>query len=303
MDYKEFFTSLFLWLKEREAFNGGVFSREELSSQFSYKGQPITLVGPTGIWIPKGLDVPVSITTSTANPYNDGFSADGILNYRYRGTDPGHRDNVALRTAYKTQSPMVYLHAIKPGKYQAAYPVLIINDYPDRLTVEAAIDPVFYLHERPELSAMFLKDKSESVFSIRRYMTREVKIRLHQAAFREFVLDAYSRSCTICHLKHTGLLDAAHIIRDAEEAGEPIVPNGLSLCKIHHSAYDQNIIGITPDYSLRVRGDVLDETDGPMLEWGLKKLEGQKIVLPRREKDYPDKERLAKRFEEFGRLG
>jgi hypothetical protein len=40
-----------------------------------------------------------------------------------------------------------------------------------------------------------------------------------------------------------------------------------------------------------------------MLEWGLKKLEGQKIVLPRREKDYPDKERLAKRFEEFGRVG
>jgi hypothetical protein len=31
MDYKEFFTSLFLWLKEREAQNSGVYGMEELA--------------------------------------------------------------------------------------------------------------------------------------------------------------------------------------------------------------------------------------------------------------------------------
>ena len=72
-----------------------------------------------------------------------------------------------------------------------------------------------------------------------------------------------------------------------------------ALCKIQHSAYDQNNIGITPDYDLRVRGDVLDEIDGPMLEYGLKMVEGQKVVLPGRKQDHPDRDRLAKRFEEF----
>jgi hypothetical protein len=36
------------------------------------------------------------------------------------------------------------------------------------------------------------------------------------------------------------LLEAAHIIGDIEEAGEPVVSNGLALCSIHHRAYDHD---------------------------------------------------------------
>jgi predicted restriction endonuclease len=39
-------------------------------------------------------------------------------------------------------------------------------------------------------------------------------------------------------VKHEGLLDAAHIVADSEE-GPPAIQNGLSLCKIHHAAFDQ----------------------------------------------------------------
>ena len=52
---------------------------------------------------------------------------------------------------------------------------------------------------------------------------------------------------TLCKLRHAELLDAAHIIADANDEGLPIVPNGLALCKIHHAAFDKNIIGISPD--------------------------------------------------------
>ena len=38
--------------------------------------------------------------------------------------------------------------------------------------------------------------------------------------------------------------------------------NVLSLCKIHHAAYDKNILGISPDYQVKVRIDILDEVDG-----------------------------------------
>ena len=303
MPHDEFFTSLFLWLKEQETRNGGIFDFRDLVAGFPYNGRTISLAGPTGIWIPKGFDVPVSLRTVMKGPYDDGFSEDGILNYRYRGDDPEHRDNRAMRKAFLSKTPLVYFSAVKPGRYAAAYPVRIINDYPERLTVEAALDPAFVFGTQPGLFDSMLKATDGAVFNVRRYLTREVKVRLHQSAFREYVLDAYSRSCTVCRLKHPELLDAAHIIPDAEESGEPVIPNGLALCKIHHSAYDQNIIGITPDYELKVRGDVLDESDGPMLEWGLKKLEGQRIVLPKHREDYPDKDRLAKRYGEFGRVG
>ncbi len=76
------------------------------------------------------------------------------------------------------------------------------------------------------------------------------------------------------------LLDAAHIVPDTEPMGDAVVPNGLSLCKIHHPAYDSHIIGISPEYDVSVRRDILEEIDGPMLRHGLQELEGGRILLP-----------------------
>jgi putative restriction endonuclease len=42
--------------------------------------------------------------------------------------------------------------------------------------------------------------------------------------------------------------------------------------------------------------------DGPFLELGLKAMAGSLIQLPRRTEDYPDRDRLALRFEQFRRL-
>ena len=130
-----------------------------------------------------------------------------------------------------------------------------------------------------------------------------IKRRLHQTRFRERVVAAYSSTCALCRLRHQELLDAAHIIPDARPGGEPVVPNGLCLCKIHHAAFDQNIIGVSPDYVVSVRTDILEEVDGPMLRHGLQGLHGGSIALPRRQRDRPDRERLAQRFEEFRQAG
>jgi putative restriction endonuclease len=292
-------TSLFLWLKQRESQNGGIFSRNELANDFTFNHKRITLIGPTGIWTPKGFETPISITTTSNGPYDDGISPDGILIYKYRGNNPNHRDNIGLNTAFLNRTPLVYFNAISPGKYQAVWPLFIMRNDPINLQIEAAIDPAYsqqqYLPAIPETTAY----SNESVLSIRKYITSVTRQRLHQSAFREQVLEAYSRSCTICRLQHPELLDAAHIIADSQEDGLPVVTNGLALCKIHHSAYDQNIIGISPDYKLSVREDILQEVDGPMLEVGLKSIEGQLINLPRKLENRPDRDRLAKRFDEF----
>jgi putative restriction endonuclease len=123
-------------------------------------------------------------------------------------------------------------------------------------------------------------------------------VRLHQWRFRGLVLPAYDYRCTICALKEERLLDAAHIIGDIERRGEPVVPNGVSLCSIHHRAFDQDLIGISPDYDVHVSRQLLDDTDGPMLEV-LKGFHRQHIRLPARRSQRPDQERLALRFERF----
>jgi putative restriction endonuclease len=98
----------------------------------------------------------------------------------------------------------------------------------------------------------------------RRYITASVKVRLHQRGSMERVLDAYRSQCALCRLKHRELLDAAHIIPDYEKDSLPVVINGLSLCKLLHAAFDQSILGIRPDYIVKIRANIRNETDGPL---------------------------------------
>jgi len=136
----------------------------------------------------------------------------------------------------------------------------------------------------------------------RRYALREVKARLHQASFRHAVLAAYGGRCAISHIREPRLLDAAHIIVDADaQLGQPIVSNGLPLTKLHHAALDAHLIGIDPDYRIHVSDRLLEIHDGPFLELGLKGIAGTLIDRPRRFEDRPDRDRLAIRFEQFRR--
>lgn len=293
----------FQWLKKQTELYGDVLPRALLEKGFEFHGQQVTLVGPSGIWKPRMFErIPLSITTVYEGPYEDSFTEEGFLNYRYRGIDPFHRDNIGLREAMKKQVPLIYFHSIVTGKYLAVWPVFIIQDSPESLQFTVAAD---------ELSSVehYLKKSNADVFSDdaeyakRSYLTSAVKNRLHQRSFRERVLQAYKEQCTFCKLKHTQLLDAAHIISDGEGLGDPIVVNGLSLCKIHHAAFDSNIIGVTPDYVIKVRGDILLESDGPMLKHGIQELQNQKLILPSQKNLWPDRARLSIRYEKFKEAG
>ena len=232
------------------------------------------------------------VVTSFDSPYDDRAElGDDRFVYRYQGDDPNHWDNVAVRLAMETRRPILYLVAIRPGLYQAIFPTYVVGDIPERLAFLLMAD------EQGAISAGSLEGGSEP--PIKAYVTREVKQRLHQGRFRYLVLGAYRKRCAMCSLRHENLLDAAHILPDRDDRGLPEVPNGLSLCRIHHGAYDVNIVGIDPDYRLHVRGDVLDEIDGPMLRHGLQELHNGKLIVPRREGDQPNREYLAERFDAF----
>ena len=80
------------------------------------------------------------------------------------------------------------------------------------------------------------------------------------------------------------------IIPDQEPEGLPIVRNGIALCKMHHAAFDGLLLGITPDYTIDIRADILDESDGPVLQHGFKGLHKTKIMLPRDKNSWPDRQ-------------
>ena len=62
----------------------------------------------------------------------------------------------------------------------------------------------------------------------------------------------------MCWLRHQELLDVAHIIPDRKE-GEPIVSKGLALRKLHHAAFDNFLVSVTPDCGIQVRASILEE--------------------------------------------
>jgi putative restriction endonuclease len=94
-------------------------------------------------------------------------------------------------------------------------------------------------------------------------------------------------------------LDAAHITPDREATSSTSDTNGLSLCKIHHPAYDINIIGIDSDDKVHVRDDILNEVDGPMLEHGIKEMNMRTLWIPRAKFKQTDRDRLEVRFQMF----
>ena len=247
-------------------------------------------------------EMPLSITTVPVvegedRPYDDGVGPDGFLRYRYRGTDPMHRDNQGLRLAMQRSVPLIYLYGITPGRYMPVWPVYIVRDHPEELSFSVAVDAPYM----PVIANMTLDPAS--LEARRAYVTVETRRRLHQQGFRERVLRAYQEQCAVCRLRHEELLDAAHILRDGHPRGEPIVPNGLALCGLHHTAYDRNILGITPNMVVEIRLDILRESDGPMLQHGLQGFQGGKIHIPRSKQLWPRPDLLAERYEEFLRAG
>lgn len=297
MDDRTVRQATFSWLDEQTEIYGYSLNRALLAEGFEFQGERIRLVGPQGIFKPKCLELPLAITTVAGGPYTDSFRQDGLLSYRYRGTNPNHRDNTGLRECLQQRKPLVYLHGIEAGIYVPAWPVFVVGADDRALTFTVAVDDALALRQ---LEALPTASSVQTDSEIRRgYITRLTRQRIHQQAFRERVLHAYREQCALCRLKHGVLLDAAHIVPDSDPDGQPVTSNGISLCKLHHAAFDKHFLAIRPDYLVEIRPDLLEETDGPMLKHGLQGLHLQRIVLPSREDQRPNQMALEQRFQRF----
>jgi putative restriction endonuclease len=262
-------------------------------NQFQFRGEPLKLIVQTGIWKPAQLTAALTIRTTftppnQTPPYVDLQGDDGLVRYKYRGTDPNQSDNRALREAMVRHLPLAYFVGIDRATYLPRYPVWLIAEDPERHEFTLALD-----------EGQRLLNPSQLDEAQREYMERLTRSRLHQPVFRARVLRAYQERCAMCQLHHPELLDAAHILPDRHPKGDPVVPNGLSLCKIHHAAYDVNLLGVRPDLTIEVAPRIMNEIDGPMLSHGLQGVNGLRLTIPSERKSQPDPERLEVRYRAF----
>lgn len=280
----------------------GAIRSDDLAAGVEIDGERIPIVNPQrGIFKPRQLPHLLSIRTVYPKGgariwYDDQRevhaqieAGDEVIDYSFQGSNPDAFDNRWLHEAMLAQVPIIYFLGIAPGRYTAHFPTFVVDWNPAQLKVGIAFGAPLVEAELAEAP-----DAHE-----RKYASRRVRQRLHQATFREAVLTAYNSRCAISGLPEPRLLDAAHIIGDLEEHGQPVVPNGLPLSKVHHAAFDANLIGIDPDYRIHVSDALLAINDGPMFEQGVKQKHGMLIRMPGRPVDYPDRDRLAARFAAF----
>lgn len=300
LDQKASRESAFAWLRTRTLAKP-YLTREDLS-HFPFQGNEYRLLGPyTGIWRPKELESAIAFSTAyvldeAKRPYADEIGADGMLSYKWRGTDFNEPDNVALRRAMERGDELIWFVGVGfEGKrtqvYEPIFPVRLVAEEPD------AHQFVVSLEAGEVYAGSFLAPEVKEI--AKKYNEQVVKTRYHQPLFRAEVLQAYQQRCAVCGLPFAQLLDAAHIKPDSE-GGKAIVTNGMALCRIHHGAFDTNLLGITPNYVVKVKKTVLDTTDGPTLQHSLKEMNDQRLrQLPAHHAQQLDKDLLAERYESF----
>lgn len=291
----------FEWLKIRSDDGASALTRDDILD-FEFNGQR-TRLQPTqkGIWNPAFLHGALSFMTSyrapgRERPYEDVMGADGLPRYMWQGDDPYEPTNQAMRYCLENELPLIWFIGVgmNPAAFQAVCPVyLLAEEWELKRFVVAPVDE----------EAFFARDRTSNTVvqeTVKKYISRESRVRLHQPVFRSTILSAYEDRCSICNLGHRQLLDAAHIVPDAHELGAASVTNGIALCKIHHAAFDSHILGIRPDHVVQIRPDLLDEIDGPMLQHGLKELHGGRLMkLPRQRSAWPKVENLKFAYDAF----
>lgn len=287
------------WLTTRTNDGADSITSQDLLD-FEFHGDRFRLMdAQAGIRKPRGWSAALSIRTvytseGREKPYDDRIGADGFIRYKWRGEDPAQADNRALRAAMELRVPLIWFFGVGTATYQPIYPIYILSE-------EAGAHQFVVGTDAAQRLAPVGSQLEEN---LKRYVTREVRQRLHQPVFRATVLRAYQTRCTICALAHSELLDAAHIVPDRLDEGIASVRNGLAMCKIHHASFDAGILGIRPDYVVQIRQDLLEEIDGPMLKYGLQGCHGELLrVLPRVRSERPDPELLEHSYEKFCAAG
>lgn len=285
--------TIFAWLDRLMVKNGSPeITRAQLQT-FEYQGMRINLLDTSrGIRNPAQFDVTLSVMTSASSStgYSDEVRPDGLIRYSLERGGPEWGSNRKLLAALGTEIPLIYFKGVRPGVFEATYPVYVRQFDADAACVYLEPDEAFKLYGDP----LAFSELNRS------YIEQRVQVRRHQTLFRAHVMGAYRQSCSVCELRQYMLVDAAHITPDADLDGVAHVSNGLALCKLHHTAYDRDLLGISPEYEIQIRPDLLTTNHhSASLQVNFLDFHGKPLRVPDTSTHWPDRDRLAARFTQF----
>jgi putative restriction endonuclease len=126
-----------------------------------------------------------------------------------------------------------------------------------------------------------------------------IEVRVNQARFRKAILASYNATYCISGLRHEKLVIASHIVPWSQDKHNRLNPhNGLCLSALHDRAYDQGLITVMPDYTVRVSKVLKKNSAHTFTNAALLIFDKQPIHLPERFR--PDPNFLKLHSERFG---
>lgn len=267
---------------------------DAIGAGFWFKGQRIRLASrPVGVFKPAEMDRVLSIKTVVPKAgrqaqYSDQMADNakhGMWVYDMRGGNPSHTDNQWLKTAWEEHLPLIYLRGLAPAVYLPLFPVHV-TDW------DASAGQVRLVLGLECTASQDLVQADAFGGPLSSYTYRRMEDRLARARFRMDILKAYQETCTFSGLSRPQLVDAVPIVTGAN--GDSLdVTGGLCMSRLHHAAFEANLLGIDPDGRIHVSGEL-----GPF-QHRLMSLAGHRIVVPRIPEFQPNRDLLAVRFEQF----
>lgn len=132
-------------------------------------------------------------------------------------------------------------------------------------------------------------------------VTRESAIRVR--GFRQAVIEAYDYRCAFCGMKLNSLgdlsweVEAAHIVPHSQKGKDDIL-NGLSLCHLHHWAFDTGWFTVEDNFTIQVSSKVnsLHADFGRMRDYDFIRSffnKNYKMFLPKRKEIYPHQNAIS----------
>lgn len=193
-------------------------------------------------------------------------------------------------TLQKAHSHAFAIHHRQNGELAVAFRPEFLVDYALNavslhLTGTSATDMSLLnnLNTLTESEVLAVKDQQ------RKAILTQIVRKYRASDFSKRVLGAYEHKCAACGIQ-LRLIDAAHIIPVAASTSTDETKNGIALCKLHHSAYDRNLISFNEDYKIEVSDVALAKLATQNLIGGLREFKQHlktAIILPNDRRDYP----------------
>jgi putative restriction endonuclease len=136
----------------------------------------------------------------------------------------------------------------------------------------------------------------DSVAAPRQVIVQVVNKKVRESDFRRRVMTAYNNRCAFCGLQ-LKLIDSAHILPVASEGSTDETRNGLSMCPLHHRAYDQGLITIDENYQVLTSETQLDKLREVGFDGGMDKFLADlppTINIPPNRRDQPHKAYISR---------